>query len=71
LELQNSYRRAKLHPGSIAVFLCPKFGELWSGGLGNTIPAREIPGAVPVAVLNLLATNLNATSKLLQEKYHA
>jgi hypothetical protein len=67
VELQNSYRRAKPHPVRIAVFLRPKFGELWPGGLGNTIPTREIPRAVPVAVLNLLATIYYATSKLLQE----
>jgi hypothetical protein len=39
-----------------AVFLCLIFGHLWLGGLGNAIPEREIPRAVPFAVSNLLAT---------------
>jgi len=30
------------------------FGQLlWLGGWGNTIPEREIPWAVPFAVINL------------------
>jgi hypothetical protein len=52
-ELDNSKRRAKPQPVPRAVFLCLKFGHLWPGGLGNTIPAREIPRAVPFAVINL------------------
>jgi hypothetical protein len=52
-ELDNSKRRAKPLPVPRAVFLCLKFGHLWPGGLGNTIPAREIPRAVPFAVINL------------------
>ena len=55
-ERRNSKRRAKLLPVPSAVFLCLNFGHLWLGGLGNTIPAREIPRAVPFAVSNLLAT---------------
>jgi hypothetical protein len=43
---------------------------LWSGVLGNKIPARGIPRAVLVAVSTLLTTlnRLIVTSKLLQGK---
>jgi hypothetical protein len=55
-ERRNSKRRAKPQPVPRAVFLCLIIGHLWLGGLGNTIPDREIPRAVPFAVSNLLAT---------------
>ena len=56
MELETSKQAGKTAPRKYCGFFAPEIRELWSGGLGNIIPEREIPKAAPVAGFNLLTT---------------